>query len=83
MIIALDSTLRTMANRAVLSNTTPLSVAHYTTIRYNDMTICGTPESQLQRLFSTLTATHSHTLMLEQQTNKERRTLKKHITGHK
>ena len=83
MIIALDSTPRTMANKAVLSNTTPLSVAYYTTIKCNDTTSYGTPESQLQTLLSTLTATHSHTLMLEENTTKDRRTLKKHMTGHK
>ena len=51
MTIALDSTPRTMANTAVLSNNTPLSVAHYTTVKCSDMTSRGTPESQLQKVF--------------------------------
>ena len=64
------------------SNTAPLPVAHYTTFTIHEMANSGALESQLQRLFNTLTATHSHNMMREQLTHKLRRTLKTHMTGH-
>ena len=64
------------------SNTAPLPAAHYTTFTLHETANIGALESQFQTLSRTLTATHSQAMMLEQNTNKHRQTLKTHMTGH-
>ena len=72
-----------MSDIAIFSSTTPLLVAQYTMNTLHHTTNRGIPESQLHGLSMDLAVTHTPASLLEQNTIKDRQTLKNTMTGHK
>ena len=72
-----------MSDIAIFSNTTPLLVAYYTMNTLHHATNHGIAESQLHGLSMDLAVTHTPASLLEQNTTKDRQTLKNTMTGHK